>query len=102
MVSWLYVENDGKQIEVSFFGHIDRGSSYVDHHTFFMSSNPRSHVHHCSFEVHDMDTQALGNKWLMSKGYKPAWGVGRHTLGSQIFDVSDVSILPFLRTTFVF
>ena len=44
------------------------------------------HVHHCSFEVHDFDTQILGHKWLAEKQYKPVWGVGRHILGSQIFD----------------
>jgi len=83
---WLYVEKDGKQRDVSIFAHIDRGSSSVDHHTFFMSANPTGHVHHCSFEVHDFDTQALGHQWLANKGYKSVWGVGRHILGSQIFD----------------
>jgi hypothetical protein len=51
-----------------------------------MSANKLSHVHHCSFEVHDFDTQLLGHKWLAAKGYKSVWGVGRHILGSQIFD----------------
>lgn len=71
---------------VAVFAHIDRGADPVDHHTFFMSSNATSHVHHCSFEVHDFDTQHLGHKWLASKGYKSVWGIGRHILGSQIFD----------------
>jgi hypothetical protein len=43
-------------------------------------------VHHCSFKVHDFDTQKLGHQWLAAKGYKSVWGVGRHILGSQIFD----------------
>ncbi|PGH18987.1 hypothetical protein AJ79_00020 [Helicocarpus griseus UAMH5409] len=71
---------------VAIFAHIDRGMDTVDHHTFFMSSNPTGHVHHCSFEVHDFDTQQLGHQWLAKKGYKSVWGVGRHILGSQIFD----------------
>lgn len=25
-------------------------------------------------------------QWLVAKGYDPAWGVGRHVLGSQVFD----------------
>lgn len=25
-------------------------------------------------------------QWLKSKGYKASWGVGRHILGSQVFD----------------
>jgi hypothetical protein len=43
-------------------------------------------VHHSSFEVHDMDTQLLGHDWLEEQGWKNCWGVGRHFLGSQIFD----------------
>lgn len=54
-------EPDGKK-EVAFFGHIDRGEAYVDHHSFFMSFNPTGHVHHCSFEIHDFDTQLLGHQ----------------------------------------
>ncbi|KAF4218906.1 hypothetical protein CNMCM5878_004119 [Aspergillus fumigatiaffinis] len=83
---FFYVEHDGKKKNVALFAHIDRGADYVDHHSFFMSMNPISHVHHCSFEVHDFDTQNLGHQWLAKKGYKPVWGVGRHILGSQLFD----------------
>ncbi|KAH7141797.1 trihydroxytoluene oxygenase [Dactylonectria macrodidyma] len=77
---------DGTKKSVALFAHIDRGDDYVDHHTFFINSNKTSHVHHCSFEVHDYDTQMLGHQWLAQKGYKSVWGVGRHILGSQIFD----------------
>jgi len=86
---FLYVQSPdapGGRQEVAFFAHIDRGTEFVDHHSFFMSSNPTGHVHHSSFEVHDFDTQLLGHKWLAKKNYKPVWGVGRHILGSQIFD----------------
>jgi hypothetical protein len=84
---FLHVPNGSdKRKNVALFAHIDRGQDYVDHHTFFMSTNPTSHVHHCSFEVHDFDTQQLGHKWLEKKGYTSVWGVGRHILGSQLFD----------------
>jgi hypothetical protein len=43
-------------------------------------------VHHSSYEVHDFDVQGLGHQWLQAKGYDLVWGVGRHVLGSQIFD----------------
>ena len=71
------------------FGHIDRGKEFVDHHTFFMAAVPPghpTHVHHSSYEVRDFDTQAIGHQWLADKGYELAWGLGRHILGSQIFD----------------
>ncbi|PYI05431.1 trihydroxytoluene oxygenase [Aspergillus sclerotiicarbonarius CBS 121057] len=88
---FLYLDNnnnndDGPKTTVAVFAHLDRGTDLVDHHTFFMSTNPTSHVHHCSFEVHDYDTQQLGHQWLAQQNYTPVWGVGRHILGSQIFD----------------
>ncbi|KAJ5281312.1 hypothetical protein N7478_006684 [Penicillium angulare] len=83
---FLYVEKAGEKQNVALFAHIDRGEEYVDHHSFFMSTNATTHVHHCSFEVHDFDTQKLGHQWLAGKNYESVWGVGRHILGSQIFD----------------
>ncbi|KKP04942.1 hypothetical protein THAR02_02963 [Trichoderma harzianum] len=83
----LFVPDENNNTkDVAVFAHIDRGSDYVDHHTIFLSQGPTSHVHHCSFEIHDFDTQQLGHQWLAGKGYKSVWGVGRHILGSQIFD----------------
>jgi len=87
---FLYINpdptNPAIRKDVATFLHIDLGQDYTDHHTFFMSQNPTAHVHHCSFEVHDFDAQNLGHEWLANKGYKSVWGVGRHILGSQIFD----------------
>ncbi|CAI7607523.1 unnamed protein product [Penicillium pancosmium] len=83
---FLYVEKEEKKHNVALFAHIDRGADYVDHHSFFISTNATTHVHHCSFEVHDFDTQKLGHQWLAEKKYESVWGVGRHILGSQIFD----------------
>jgi len=78
---------DEGKTPVAAFCHIDLGKTYVDHHTFFFSENSkRTGVHHCSFEVQDVDTQMLGHRWLEKKGYQSVWGVGRHILGSQIFD----------------
>ncbi|KAF1954671.1 trihydroxytoluene oxygenase [Byssothecium circinans] len=92
---FLYVEEaspenaereKSRRKDVAVFLHIDIGPVYTDHHTFFMSTNPTSHVHHCSFEVHDFDAQNLGHEWLVAKKYTSVWGVGRHILGSQLFD----------------
>jgi len=57
--------------------------------SFFVAELPEdkpAHVHHCSFEVNDFDTQTLGHDWLRSKNWTNCWGIGRHVLGSQIFD----------------
>jgi hypothetical protein len=59
----LYEETeDGGQRDCAIFMHIDLGANWTDHHSFFMNSNPTSHVHHCSFEVDDFDTQLMGHK----------------------------------------
>ncbi|KAM5358691.1 hypothetical protein ACJZ2D_015082 [Fusarium nematophilum] len=71
------------------FMHIDLGKTFTDHHSFFLGTSPavkKAFVHHSSFEVNDMDTQSLGHQWLVNKGYTNCWGIGRHVLGSQIFD----------------
>ncbi|KAF2099818.1 Glyoxalase/Bleomycin resistance protein/Dihydroxybiphenyl dioxygenase [Rhizodiscina lignyota] len=78
------ISHEGKDISV--FMHLDRGMEQVDHHVFFFFEGPKFHVHHSSFEVHDFDIQSLGHQWLREKNYELVWGVGRHVLGSQIFD----------------
>jgi hypothetical protein len=72
--------------DITAFLHLDRGKEQVDHHCFFFFEGPKYHVHHSSYEVHDFDTQGLGHQWLREKGYENVWGLGRHILGSQIFD----------------
>ncbi|GLA43942.1 hypothetical protein AnigIFM63309_002039 [Aspergillus niger] len=78
------------QMEVMSFMHLDLGEEYTDHHTFFLQrASPTvgsTYVHHTSFEVADFDTQLMGHHYLAKKGWKSVWGVGRHILGSQIFD----------------
>lgn len=84
---FLYVQEEGgKQKDVVTFMHVDRGEDPTDHHTLFFGTGEKAHVHHASFEVHDFDTQQLGHQWLAKENYTPVWGVGRHVLGSQIFD----------------
>lgn len=80
----VYDGKSGKDITT--FMHLDRGKEQVDHHCFFFFEGPKYHVHHSSYEVHDFDVQGLGHQWLREKGYENVWGLGRHVLGSQIFD----------------
>lgn len=60
--------------------------SWTDHHTIALFPGKDAGVHHCSFEVQDVDAQFLGCKYLESQGWRHLWGIGRHILGSQIFD----------------
>jgi catechol 2,3-dioxygenase-like lactoylglutathione lyase family enzyme len=68
------------------FNRCDRGDEYVDHHVFFCRNGARNGLNHVSFEVQDFDDLMLGHDYLVSREYKHMWGVGRHLLGSQVFD----------------
>ena len=64
----------------------DRGDTPTDHHTVVLVQSVENSFSHAAFEVIDLDDVAMGQQFLMSQGHKHAWGVGRHVLGSQIFD----------------
>ncbi|KAI0538061.1 glyoxalase [Xylaria digitata] len=80
------IVHDAENIDRTVFYRLNRGEEEVDHHVFFFAEGPSYKVHHSSFETHDFDTQVLGHDWLREKGHKNCWGVGRHVMGSQIFD----------------
>ena len=64
----------------------DRGAEHVDHHTLFLLGTGKAGFNHAAFEVAGMDDLMAGNSYLQARGYTHEWGVGRHILGSQIFD----------------
>lgn len=64
----------------------DRGDVPVDHHTMFLLQSDNRGVNHVAFEVDDWDSLMLGHYYLGTRGYESFWGVGKHILGSQVFD----------------
>jgi catechol 2,3-dioxygenase-like lactoylglutathione lyase family enzyme len=68
------------------FLRVDRGETLVDHHCLLVLGTDKPGVHHCSFEVADLDALMAGHDYLLERGYRLDCGVGRHLLGSQIFD----------------
>lgn len=82
----LIVEDDSQDCPTAAFLRLDRGDHWTDHHTIALFQADRDVVHHASFEVQDFDAQCLGHAWMNEQGWTPFWGVGRHVLGSQIFD----------------
>jgi catechol 2,3-dioxygenase-like lactoylglutathione lyase family enzyme len=69
------------------FNRCDRGEQYVDHHVFFCVMNERAGMNHVSFEVPDVDAVFKDHQYLAGLGkYDHMWGVGRHLLGSQVYD----------------
>ncbi len=64
----------------------DRGKEPADHHAFVVGFGLRDEFLHCAFEVLDLDALGQGQQVLRRGGWKHAWGIGRHLLGSQLFD----------------
>jgi len=72
---------------VSSFNRCDCGDDYVDHHVFFTMKGPQAGLNHFSYEVRDIDDVMMGHEYLKKKNkYRHMWGIGRHRLGSQIYD----------------
>jgi catechol 2,3-dioxygenase-like lactoylglutathione lyase family enzyme len=65
----------------------DRGETPTDHHTLFLLQSPNApRLNHAAFEVANFDDLMRGHTHLKRAKRTPAWGVGRHILGSQVFD----------------
>lgn len=76
-----------KGVPLGAFLRCDRGDVPSDHHTLFLAQLPGPPgLLHAAFEVANLDDLMLGHQHLKAAGRKPAWGVGRHIMGSQIFD----------------
>lgn len=86
LVSDLIKTND--DTPVAAFIRCDRGDTLTDHHSVNIAAVPdgRTGFHHAAFEVLDLDDLLLGRDHLLSNGRESVWGVGRHLLGSQVFD----------------
>lgn len=77
---------DGMPDSLGAFLRCDRGAAPTDHHTLFLVGAGAPKFNHAAFEVADFDDLMTGHDHLKAKGRTHAWGVGRHILGSQIFD----------------
>lgn len=70
---------------VTFF-RLDLGGTPADHHTLALAQGFAPLYSHSAFEVVDADAVGMGQRVLRERGWRHAWGIGRHILGSQIFD----------------
>ena len=81
----LYVGS--KDNLIGAFSRCDRGDEYVDHHAFFCLKHGSTGLNHLSFEVQDLDDVFAGHHYLKHLGkYEHMWGIGRHLLGSNVYD----------------
>jgi catechol 2,3-dioxygenase-like lactoylglutathione lyase family enzyme len=75
------------EFSIGAFFRCDRGDTPTDHHTLFLVQSPKgSGFNHAAFEVADIDDLMRGHQRLKDTGRHAEWGVGRHVLGSQVFD----------------
>jgi catechol 2,3-dioxygenase-like lactoylglutathione lyase family enzyme len=86
-----FITSDEIQLSPEFalgaFLRCDRGDAPTDHHTLFLMQGRKGPgFNHAAFEVADLDDLMRGHQRLAEAGHHAEWGVGRHILGSQVFD----------------
>lgn len=68
------------------FFRLDLGSLPADHHTVVIAGGIENRYEHSAWEVADLDALGQGQQVLKANGHQHMWGIGRHLLGSQLFD----------------
>jgi hypothetical protein len=68
------------------FFRFNRGAEPSDHHSLAILEGPEPTLLHISTETLDIEAVGQGHQYLRAQGWTPHWGIGRHKLGSQVFD----------------
>lgn len=68
------------------FFRLDLGDIPADHHTVVIAGGLEAGYEHSAWEVTDLDALGQGQQVLRVNGHEHMWGIGRHLLGSQLFD----------------
>ncbi len=68
------------------FCRLDLGDKPADHHTLVLVGGLEEKYEHSAYEVIDIDALGQGQQVLRAAGHAHLWGIGRHLLGSQLFD----------------
>ncbi|MGB5810438.1 MAG: VOC family protein [Polyangiales bacterium] len=84
LVSDVQVLPDGTPVVA--FCRCDLGDQPTDHHTVALGQTFRTGFEHAAFEVETIEAVTRGQHHLRERGWKHSWGVGRHIMGSQVFD----------------
>jgi catechol 2,3-dioxygenase len=56
-----------------------------DHHLVALAHSSAPGMHHCAWEVADINEAGKGGAQMSAAGYNRNWGTGRHVLGSNYF-----------------
>lgn len=62
------------------------GRHGCDHHLVAMVQSEGGGLHHCSWEVNDVEHLGLISEQTRMAGHSNQWGIGRHVLGSNWFN----------------
>jgi catechol 2,3-dioxygenase-like lactoylglutathione lyase family enzyme len=57
----------------------------TDHHNIAFAKSTHRGFHHASYEVGSFDEIGMGAMHMKESGWEPAWGIGRHVIGSNVF-----------------
>lgn len=68
------------------FCRLNLGAEPADHHTLVIVGGIEEKMEHSAYEVLDLDALGQGQQVLRAAGHRHMWGLGRHLLGSQLFD----------------
>lgn len=68
------------------FCRLNLGDQPADHHTLVLVGGIEEKYEHSAYEVIDLDALGQGQQILKARGHRHMWGIGRHVLGSQLFD----------------
>jgi hypothetical protein len=68
------------------FMRLDLRDTPADHHTLVLVGAIDEKYEHSAYEVVDLDALGQGQQVLRAQGWRHLWGIGRHVLGSQLFD----------------
>ena len=82
----IVMNEEGKEQTLGAFTRCNRGEKYVDHHTLFFINAGDADFNHAAFEVANWDVLMQNHYKLKKAGHRHSFGVGKHILGSQIFD----------------
>jgi catechol 2,3-dioxygenase-like lactoylglutathione lyase family enzyme len=83
---FLYLDGQRDRGPAMAFIRCDLGGVPSDHHTLAMALMPQTGYLHSAYQLTDLDEVAASGEYLRERGYRHAWGLGRHIQGSQIFD----------------
>jgi hypothetical protein len=68
------------------FCRLNLGEQAADHHTVVFVGGIEEKYEHSAYEVVDLDALGQGQQVLRAQKHRHMWGIGRHVLGSQLFD----------------